>query len=81
MSVKMLETEVPYVQSFVVSCIPTFLILPFASQWLANPSNDMYADTVTTVILEVQSNPKIRKGITLFHFYQLILWLLPWSVN
>uniref|UniRef100_A0A2K5E1M3 Cleavage and polyadenylation specificity factor subunit 3 n=1 Tax=Aotus nancymaae TaxID=37293 RepID=A0A2K5E1M3_AOTNA len=39
-----------------------FLILPFAFQWLANPSNDMYADTVTTVILEVQSNPKIRKG-------------------
>uniref|UniRef100_A0A9L0RTR2 Cleavage and polyadenylation specificity factor subunit 3 n=1 Tax=Equus caballus TaxID=9796 RepID=A0A9L0RTR2_HORSE len=31
-------------------------------EWLANPSNDMYADTVTTVILEVQSNPKIRKG-------------------
>ncbi|XP_020034300.2 cleavage and polyadenylation specificity factor subunit 3 isoform X1 [Castor canadensis] len=30
-------------------------------EWLANPSNDMYADTVTTVILEVQSNPKIRK--------------------
>ncbi|EPY75587.1 Cleavage and Polyadenylation Specifity Factor protein-like protein [Camelus ferus] len=32
------------------------------AKWLANPSNDMYADTVTTVILEVQSNPKIRKG-------------------
>uniref|UniRef100_A0A4X2LFF4 Cleavage and polyadenylation specificity factor subunit 3 n=1 Tax=Vombatus ursinus TaxID=29139 RepID=A0A4X2LFF4_VOMUR len=31
-------------------------------EWLANPSNDMYADTVTTVILEVQSNPKIQKG-------------------
>lgn len=31
-------------------------------QWVANPANDMYADTVTTVILEVQSNPKIQKG-------------------
>ncbi|KAK2093330.1 Cleavage and polyadenylation specificity factor subunit 3 [Saguinus oedipus] len=34
-------------------------------EWLANPSNDMYADTVTTVILEVQSNPKIRKAVML----------------
>nr|XP_032651084.1 cleavage and polyadenylation specificity factor subunit 3 isoform X2 [Chelonoidis abingdonii] len=33
-------------------------------EWVANPANDMYADTVTTVILEVQSNPKIQKGIT-----------------
>lgn len=48
----------------------TPLILPLALQWLANPSNDMYADTVTTVILEVQSNPKIRKGIELLHFFQ-----------
>lgn len=47
----------------------TSLILPLAFQWLANPSNDMYADTVTTVILEVQSNPKIRKGTELLHFY------------
>nr|XP_021524710.1 cleavage and polyadenylation specificity factor subunit 3 [Aotus nancymaae] len=45
-----------------VCVVGRFLILPFAFQWLANPSNDMYADTVTTVILEVQSNPKIRKG-------------------
>lgn len=35
----------------------------FLPQWVANPANDMYADTVTTVILEVQSNPKIHKGI------------------
>lgn len=34
----------------------------FIFQWVANPANDMYADTVTTVILEVQSNPKIQKG-------------------
>uniref|UniRef100_A0A8C9F490 Cleavage and polyadenylation specificity factor subunit 3 n=1 Tax=Pavo cristatus TaxID=9049 RepID=A0A8C9F490_PAVCR len=32
-------------------------------EWVANPANDMYADTVTTVILEVQSNPKIQKGM------------------
>ncbi|KAJ6654076.1 hypothetical protein lerEdw1_007502 [Lerista edwardsae] len=32
-------------------------------EWVANPANDMYADTVTTVILEVQSNPKIHKAI------------------
>uniref|UniRef100_A0A8C3RJA3 Cleavage and polyadenylation specific factor 3 n=1 Tax=Chelydra serpentina TaxID=8475 RepID=A0A8C3RJA3_CHESE len=31
-------------------------------EWVANPANDMYADTVTTVILEVQSNPKIQKA-------------------
>lgn len=36
---------------------------------MANPANDMYADTVTTVILEVQSNPKIQKGISLVHAY------------
>lgn len=48
------------------------LTLPFALQWLANPSNDMYADTVTTVILEVQSNPKIRKGTQWFRFSFII---------
>ncbi|XP_061751852.1 cleavage and polyadenylation specificity factor subunit 3 [Nerophis ophidion] len=30
-------------------------------EWLANPLNDMYADAVTTVVLEVQSNPKAHK--------------------
>uniref|UniRef100_A0AAY4BZ61 Cleavage and polyadenylation specific factor 3 n=1 Tax=Denticeps clupeoides TaxID=299321 RepID=A0AAY4BZ61_9TELE len=30
-------------------------------EWIANPLNDMYADAVTTVILEVQSNPKAQK--------------------
>lgn len=41
----------------------------FVFQWVANPANDMYADTVTTVILEVQSNPKIQKGISLVYAY------------
>uniref|UniRef100_A0A8C1QE72 Cleavage and polyadenylation specific factor 3 n=1 Tax=Cyprinus carpio TaxID=7962 RepID=A0A8C1QE72_CYPCA len=31
-------------------------------EWFANPLNDMYADAVTTVVLEVQSNPKAQKG-------------------
>uniref|UniRef100_A0A7N9B1V0 Cleavage and polyadenylation specificity factor subunit 3 n=1 Tax=Mastacembelus armatus TaxID=205130 RepID=A0A7N9B1V0_9TELE len=31
-------------------------------EWIANPLNDMYADAVTTVVLEVQSNPKAQKG-------------------
>ncbi|CAB1442402.1 unnamed protein product [Pleuronectes platessa] len=30
-------------------------------EWIANPLNDMYADAVTTVILEVQSNPNAQK--------------------
>lgn len=30
-------------------------------QWIANPLNDMYADVVTTVVLEVQSNPNAQK--------------------
>lgn len=30
-------------------------------QWIANPLNDMYADAVATVVLEVQSNPKAQK--------------------
>ncbi|XP_012679369.1 cleavage and polyadenylation specificity factor subunit 3 [Clupea harengus] len=30
-------------------------------EWVANPLNDMYADAVTTVVLEVQSNPKAQK--------------------
>ncbi|KAI4804111.1 hypothetical protein KUCAC02_025753 [Chaenocephalus aceratus] len=32
-------------------------------EWLANPLNDMYADAVTTVVLEVQSNPKAQKAM------------------
>ncbi|KAL7988043.1 hypothetical protein Chor_006962 [Crotalus horridus] len=32
-------------------------------EWVANPANDMYADTVTTVILEIQSNPKVHKAM------------------
>ncbi|CAG5866479.1 unnamed protein product [Menidia menidia] len=30
-------------------------------EWVTNPLNDMYADAVTTVVLEVQSNPKAQK--------------------
>ncbi|TTF11770.1 Cleavage and polyadenylation specificity factor subunit 3 [Bagarius yarrelli] len=30
-------------------------------EWIANPLNDMYADAVSTVVLEVQSNPKAQK--------------------
>lgn len=30
-------------------------------QWVANPLTDMYADVVTTVVLEVQSNPSAQK--------------------
>ncbi|XP_027855711.1 cleavage and polyadenylation specificity factor subunit 3 [Xiphophorus couchianus] len=30
-------------------------------EWVANPLNDMYADAITTVVLEVQSNPKAQK--------------------
>lgn len=33
----------------------------FRPQWIANPLNDMYADVVTTVVLEVQSNPNAQK--------------------
>lgn len=37
------------------------------SQWIANPLNDMYADAVATVVLEVQSNPKAQKRENMFH--------------
>ncbi|KAK6304207.1 hypothetical protein J4Q44_G00247930 [Coregonus suidteri] len=30
-------------------------------EWIANPLNDMYADAVTTFVLEIQSNPKAQK--------------------
>uniref|UniRef100_H3AIE8 Cleavage and polyadenylation specificity factor subunit 3 n=1 Tax=Latimeria chalumnae TaxID=7897 RepID=H3AIE8_LATCH len=33
-------------------------------EWVANPLNDMYADTVTTVILELKSNPRAQKVIS-----------------
>lgn len=36
-------------------------------QWVANPLNDMYADAVTTVVLEVQSNPKAQKRKNMCH--------------
>uniref|UniRef100_A0A3Q4GB14 Cleavage and polyadenylation specific factor 3 n=1 Tax=Neolamprologus brichardi TaxID=32507 RepID=A0A3Q4GB14_NEOBR len=32
-------------------------------EWVANPLNDMYADAVATVILEVQSNPNAQKFV------------------
>ncbi|KAK5916838.1 hypothetical protein CgunFtcFv8_011781 [Champsocephalus gunnari] len=32
-------------------------------EWLANPLNNVYADAVTTVVLEVQSNPKAQKAM------------------
>lgn len=32
-------------------------------EWAANPLNDMYADVVTTVVLEVQSNPTAQKFV------------------
>uniref|UniRef100_A0AAX7T8P9 Cleavage and polyadenylation specific factor 3 n=1 Tax=Astatotilapia calliptera TaxID=8154 RepID=A0AAX7T8P9_ASTCA len=32
-------------------------------EWIANPLNDMYADAVATVILEVQSNPNAQKFV------------------
>ncbi|KAK6490086.1 cleavage and polyadenylation specificity factor subunit 3-like [Huso huso] len=32
-------------------------------EWISNPLNDMYADAVTTVVLEVQSNPKAQKAM------------------
>lgn len=41
---------------------PTAFSLCLLFQWIANPLNDMYADAVTTVVLEVQSNPKAQKG-------------------
>jgi len=42
----------------IVNCVSVV----FFHQWFANPLNDMYADAVTTVVLEVQSNPKAQKG-------------------
>ena len=31
-------------------------------QWVANPVNDMYADAVLAVILQVESNPTALQG-------------------
>ena len=31
-------------------------------QWVANPVNDMYADAVLAVILQVESNPTSAQG-------------------
>lgn len=33
-------------------------------EWVANPANDMYADTVASVILELQSNPRTHKAVS-----------------
>uniref|UniRef100_A0A8C8LL25 Cleavage and polyadenylation specificity factor subunit 3 n=1 Tax=Oncorhynchus tshawytscha TaxID=74940 RepID=A0A8C8LL25_ONCTS len=40
-------------------------------EWIANPLNDMYADAVTTVVLEVQSNPKAQKGQKVVNVYRI----------
>lgn len=42
--------------------VPSSNFFVFCFQWIANPLNDMYADAITTVVLEVQSNPKAQKG-------------------
>ncbi len=49
----------------------------FFLQWFANPLNDMYADAVTTVVLEVQSNPKAQKGEGLHHLQWVVLKSFP----
>ena len=38
------------------------LITLFLFQWVANPVNDMYADAVLAVILQVESNPTAAQG-------------------
>lgn len=35
-------------------------------QWVANPVNDMYADAVLAVILQVESNPTTAQGLFKF---------------
>ncbi|XP_045065117.1 cleavage and polyadenylation specificity factor subunit 3-like [Coregonus clupeaformis] len=46
-------------------------------EWIANPLNDMYADAVTTFVLEIQSNPKAQKGMAIdFDLYQYPLAFL-----
>uniref|UniRef100_A0A7N8X881 Cleavage and polyadenylation specificity factor subunit 3 n=1 Tax=Mastacembelus armatus TaxID=205130 RepID=A0A7N8X881_9TELE len=47
-----------HLRNLTVYIIPTVNV---TCQWIANPLNDMYADAVTTVVLEVQSNPKAQK--------------------
>lgn len=37
-------------------------MLLFSFQWVANPVNDMYADAVLAVILQVESNPTAAQG-------------------
>ena len=39
-----------------------FLRELYAFQWVANPVNDMYADAVLAVILQVESNPTTAQG-------------------
>ena len=39
-----------------------FLRELFSFQWVANPVNDMYADAVLAVILQVESNPTTAQG-------------------
>ncbi|CAB1334967.1 unnamed protein product [Coregonus sp. 'balchen'] len=47
------------------------------NRWIANPLNDMYADAVTTFVLEIQSNPKAQKGMAIdFDLYQYPLAFL-----
>lgn len=50
-------------------------------QWIANPLNDMYADAVTTVVLEVQSNPKAQKRKNIFHILILLAFLIPFFTH
>uniref|UniRef100_A0A3Q2DHV9 Cleavage and polyadenylation specific factor 3 n=1 Tax=Cyprinodon variegatus TaxID=28743 RepID=A0A3Q2DHV9_CYPVA len=47
-------------------------------EWVANPLNDMYADAVATVVLEVQSNPKGAElpSLTLFVFVERLELML-----
>lgn len=67
----------PWCVQLVTTLSALHLSLPFASyllfQWIANPLNDMYADAIATVVLEVQSNPKALKGVFLFMLCAVLL--------
>ena len=53
-------------------CIHKFELYSF--QWVANPVNDMYADAVLAVILQVESNPTSAQGDCHCLFVRLLVF-------
>ena len=58
-------------QCFIQKRVRTLITELCWFQWVANPVNDMYADAVLAVILQVESNPTTAQGDSFFFSFDI----------